>query len=81
MRFRIGLVSKAIPAHAFGVHVGKIFVFAVAAYTAFTDAVIQVATLVFQLVNSKTLTDVGAVDDYTFSHVYLANSSLMIRTS
>jgi hypothetical protein len=27
------------------------------------------------------LTDVGAVDDYTFSHVYLANSSLMIRTS
>jgi hypothetical protein len=63
MQFVIGLVNKPIPAHAFGVHVGKVFVFAVAAYTTFTDSVIQVAAFVFQLVNSKTLTDVGTADN------------------
>ena len=63
MRFVTGLVSKFVPAHALGIHVSKVLVFAVTAYAAFTDAVVQVTTLVFQLVNSKTLTNVSTVDD------------------
>ena len=68
MQLTIGSVNKFVPAHAFSVHVSKILVFAVAAYTAFAYAVVQVATLIFQLVNSKTLTDVSAVDDEAFGH-------------
>jgi hypothetical protein len=67
MLFVIGLVSR-IPAHFCGVHAGKVFVFAVTADITFANAVVQFAALVFKLVDSKTLTDVSAVDDEAFGH-------------
>jgi hypothetical protein len=33
------------------------------------------------LIDGEALTDVSAMDDQTFGHVYLASSSLIIRTS
>jgi hypothetical protein len=68
MQLSIGLVSRGVPAHFCGVHAGEVFVFAVAAETAFTDAVVQFAAFVFKLVNSEALADVSAVDDQTFCH-------------
>ena len=67
MLFVIGLVSR-IPAHFCGVHAGKVFVFAVAAQAAFTDSVVQFAAFVFDLVDSKALADVSAMDDQTLGH-------------
>jgi hypothetical protein len=81
MQFVTGLVSKAVPAHAFGVHVSKVFVFAVSAHTAFAHSVVEIATLVFKLIDSEALTNVSAMYDYPFSHAYLESSSLIIRTS
>lgn len=68
MQFVIGLVSR-VPAHVYCIHAGKVFVFAVAAEATFAHAVIQFTALVFQLVDSKTLTDVSAVDNQAFGHV------------
>ena len=51
------------------VYTCKVFVFAVTANIAFADSVVQFAALVFKLVDSKTLADVGAVDDEAFGHV------------
>ena len=62
MPFVTGSVSRD-PAHFGGVDAGEVFVFAIAAETAFADAVIQLATLVFKLVDGEALTDVSAVDD------------------
>lgn len=64
-----GLVSDYLPAHFFRVHAREVFVFAVAADVVFANAVVQFASLVLQLVNAETLTDVCAVDDQAFSHV------------
>jgi hypothetical protein len=58
-----GLVSRWDPAHFGGVHTGEVFVFAVAAKTAFADAVVQFTTLVFELVNGEALTDISAMDN------------------
>ena len=69
MQFVIGLVSNRVPAHLCGVHAGEVFVFAIAAEAAFTYAIVQFAAFIFNLINSKTLTDVSAIDDETFSHV------------
>ena len=63
-----GLVSRGDPAHFGGVHPGEVFVFAVAAKAAFADAVVQFAAFVFNLVDSKALADVSAVDDQTLGH-------------
>ena len=51
------------------VYTGEVFIFAVTTYATFAHSVVQFATLVFKLVDSKTLTDVGAVDDKAFGHV------------
>ena len=69
MQFDTGLVSDYLPAHFFCIHARKVFVFAVAAYIAFANSVVQLASFVFKLVNAKSLTDVSAIDDETFSHV------------
>jgi hypothetical protein len=61
MQLSIGLVSR-VPAHVYCIHAGKIFVFAIAADIFFADAVVQFATLIFQLVNSEALPNVSAVD-------------------
>ena len=63
-----GLVSR-VPAHLRCVYTGEVFVFAVTAYVTFAHSVVQLASLVFQLVNAETLADVGAVDDEAFGHV------------
>jgi len=68
MQLSIGLVSRGVPAHFGGVHAGKVFVFAVAAQAAFTDPVVQFAAFVFDLVDSKALADVSAMDNQTFCH-------------
>ena len=69
MPFVTGSVSNRVPTHLFRVHAREVFVFAVTADIAFANFVIQLATLVFKLVNTKTLTNVSAVDDQAFSHV------------
>ena len=80
MLFVTGLVSR-VPAHIYCIHAGKIFVFAVTADTSFADTVVQFAALIFNLINCEALPNVSAVNDETLSHVYLASSSLIIRTS
>ena len=80
MLFVTGLVSR-VPAHIYCIHAGKVLVFAITTDISFADAVVQFATLIFQLVDSKALPNVSAVNDETLSHVYLASSSLIIRTS
>ena len=67
MPFSTGLVSRD-PAHFGGVHAGKVFVFAITAKATFADAVVQFATLVFELVNGEALTDVSAMDNQTLGH-------------
>ena len=62
-----GSVSRD-PAHFGGVHPGKVFVFAVAAQAAFTDPVVQFAAFVFDLIDSKALPNVSAMDDQTLGH-------------
>ena len=68
MQLSIGLVSDGVPAHFCSVHARKVLVFAVTADITFANAVVQFAALVFKLVDSKTLTDVSAVDDEAFGH-------------
>jgi len=62
MQLLTGLVSDGVPAHFCGIHAGKVFIFAIAAQVIFADSVVQFATLVFELVDSKALSDVSAVD-------------------
>ena len=81
MQFSAGLVSKSIPAHALCVHVCKILIFTISANATLADSVVDVATIILQLIDSKALADVGTMQGLALSHAYLASSSLMMRTS
>ena len=81
MPFVTGSVSDWVPAHFCSIHARKVLVFAVTTDTSFADAVVQFAAFIFNLIDGEALTDVSAMDDQTFGHVYLASSSLIIRTS
>jgi hypothetical protein len=81
MRFAVGSVNESVPAHALGIHVGEILIFTVSTNASFADSVVDIATVVFQLIDGKALADVGTMQDLALSHAYLASSNLMMRTS
>ena len=64
MQFTIGLVSRADPAHVFGVHIGHIFVFAIAADSGFASAVVDVAVFVFELFDCVAVAKFNYVENW-----------------
>ena len=57
----MGLLSRWVVAHLFGVHATHVFVFAVAADTVEAGAVVDGAVLGAELVDGVTITEVGCL--------------------